>query len=335
MILNDLFHRIRTAYLEEFYTKPFVKNNHDRKVNSHNSIVLVSHPRGGSNWLGEIVLNIHGTVLIDEPLWRGFYRSVNYKPTIREGKIKPLSILGFYFDQPIPTNAKWEEARKILESIINGAFWNYDLYDKNKIENLKNAEIHIIKFCYSHLLLPWLHHHFNFKSIVLHRHPCAVVASQLNHIGFAKIIQDPSGHLPDFKYDEIYKKYNDIWRQVSTKEEYLAAIWALKTKHVCNQTSNDKCLTLYYEELMMNFNEQIKKINTHLNSKIAENARNRKDKPSTSIPGKNHLKSGQRQLSKWKSTLNEDQVNKILNVVEKFGIELYDTDLMPHTKIII
>ncbi|MCK5699505.1 MAG: hypothetical protein KAI29_00065, partial [Cyclobacteriaceae bacterium] len=196
MILNDLFHRIRRAFLEEVYTKPFVKINQGREITAQNSIVLVCHPRGGSNWLGEILLNIHGAILIDEPLWRGYYRSINYTPIIGEGKIKQISKLEFYFDQPIPYNAKWEEARKIMKSIINGAYSNYDLYDKNKIKNLKNAEIHIIKYCYSHLLLTWLHNRFNFKSIVLHRHPCAVVASQLNHIGFAKIIQDPSGHLP-------------------------------------------------------------------------------------------------------------------------------------------
>ncbi|MCK5470859.1 MAG: sulfotransferase domain-containing protein, partial [Cyclobacteriaceae bacterium] len=330
MILNDLFHRIRTAYLEEVYTKPFVKKNHDRKVNSQNSIVLVCHPRGGSNWLGEILLNIHGAILIDEPLWRGYYRSINYTPIIGEGKIKQISKLEFYFDQPIPYNAKWEEARKIMESILKGVYWNYGLWDRNNIRNLEKAETYIIKFCYGHLLLPWIHNQFDVKSIVLHRHPCAVVASQLNYEVFNKIRQNPSGDLPDFRYNEIYNKYNHIWKKVNSKEEYLAAIWALKTKYICDiEIHDNKSMTIFYEELVSNFNLQIKNINNHLNSKLGDNVRSSRDKPSASTPNRNHLKSGERQLSKWKTNLSEGQIYKILKVVEKFGVELYDTDLMP------
>ena len=247
MILNDLFKRLHEAYLEEIYIKPFARKNQGRKITRQNSIILVCHPRGGSNWLGEIVLNIHGTLLIDEPLWRGFYRSVNYKPTIGEGRIKQISKLEFYLDQPIPYNAKWEEARKMMESILEGVYWNYGLWDRNKIRNLEKAETYIIKFCYGHLLIPWIHNQFDVNSIVLQRHPCAVVASQLNHVGFAKVIQNPSGVLPDFRYNEIYNKYNHIWKNVSTKEEYLAAIWALKTKYICDSEIYDnKSLTIFY-----------------------------------------------------------------------------------------
>jgi len=333
LILSDLYNRLHAAYLEEVYTKPFAKKNQGRKISAQNTIALVCHPRGGSNWLGEIVSHIQGTVLFHEPLWRGFYRAANYKPTIDEGKIKQISKLEFYFDQPIPYNAQWEEARATMESILKGDFWNYDLYDKNKIENLKNSEIHIIKFCYGHLLLPWLHRQFDFKTIVLHRHPCAVIASQLNHMGFSKIIQNPSGDLPDFRYNEIYKEYKHIWKRISSKEEYLAAIWALKTKYICESSIDEnKWLTIFYEELISNFNEQIEKIGNHLNTHLPDTVFKIKNKPSTSTPNRNHLRIGERQLSKWETILSEDQINKILKIVEKFGIELYDSAQMPHTK---
>ncbi len=182
-----------------------MKNNQGRIISTQNSIALVCHPRGGSNWLGEILLNAQETILIDEPLWRGFYRSLDYNPTDSEGKIKQFSRLGFYFDQPIPSDAKWEEARIIMESVLKGTICNYSLYDRNKLKNLGKGETFIIKFCYGHLLLPWLQYNFNIKSIVLHRHLCAVVASQLKYYGMTKIPNNPSGNLPEIRYNEIYK----------------------------------------------------------------------------------------------------------------------------------
>ena len=335
MIILDLIKRIGSTYLEQTYLKPFANKNHERKITSDNSIVLLCHPRGGSTWLGEILKTIQGSILIDEPLWRGFYRSANYSPKNGEGKIKSLSKLGFYFDQPIPLDTDWKEANKIIGSIIKGTFWNYQLYDENEFTNFKNAQTHIIKFCYGHLLFPWLQHNFDITSIVLHRHPCAVVASQINHAGFTKIIKNPSGTIPDFRFNEIYQKYGNVWKTIDSKEEYLAAIWALKTKYICeNSDSKNNLLTIFYEELVNDFNSQIEKINKHVNFNLSNKAFALKSKPSSSITHRNHLRSGINQLDKWKTTLKYHQINKILKIVEKFEIELYDESLMPYNKFI-
>lgn len=333
MIISDIVKRLWHTSLEEVYIKPFTLKNKDREINPRNTIALICHPRGGSNWLAEILLNIHGALLIDEPLWRGFYRSIDYLPTIGEGKIKQFSRLGFYFDQPIPFNAKWEEARLEMESVLKGTFWNYGLYDRAKLKSLANHNIFIIKFNYGHLLLPWLQNNFNLKSIVLHRHPCAVVASQFFNWGMNKIPKNPSGNLPDFRYNEIYKKNEHIWKKISSKEEYLAAIWALKTKFILDSSVNhDNWLTLFYENLLTDFEEQIDLIQNFLNVQIKETAFIFKSKPSASSISKRHPICEEAQIGKWKTILSKNQIKMILKMVENFGVELYDEELMPHIK---
>ena len=84
--------------------------------------------------------------------------------------------------------------------------------------------------------------------------------------------------------------------------------------------------------MLSDFNLQIEKIGNHLNTHLPDTVRNLIDKPSASTPNRNHLETGERQLSKWKTSLSENQINKILKVVEKFGVELYDSTLMPYTK---
>lgn len=305
--------------------------NQHREINAQNTIALICHIRGGSTWLYEILLNNPGSIVINEPLWRGFITSMDSMPTSIEGKLKEFTRLGFYFEQPIPIDAAWEEARQLIEFVLKGAFRNYDLYDENKLKDLGKSKTYITKFGYGHLLLPWLQNNFNLKSIVLHRHPCAVVASQINLRGFHKMKPNPSGKIPDFKYNEIYKRYNHIWKKVNSKEEYLAALWAIKTKYVLENTDkHSRWLTLHYETLISDYINQIDRIQKFLKVQFAETVLSNKNKPSYSSINKRQPICEALQLRKWKTVLSESQINLIMGTVEKFGIELYDTNLMPH-----
>ncbi len=292
-------------------------------------MILACHPRGGSTWLSEIMLHLQNSVLIDEPLWRGHYQSVNYMPTAKEGKLKSLSKLGFYFDQPIPCEAKWDEAREILEKTMKGEYWHYDLYNKNNILSRKKADIYITKFCYAHLMLPWIHQQFNLKSIVMHRHPCAVIASQLQHAAFQKIVKNPAGALPHFRYNDLYERYQPIWKKLDNPESFLAAIWAIKTKYITEQPPPQMdCLTLYYEDLIVDFANQIEKINLHFQIKLPESIYQQKEKPNTST--QTQALNGEQQLVKWKSILSNRQINSIMWVVDAFDVPIYGPELMPN-----
>ncbi len=82
-------------YLLNSYITPFVKRNRLSKQNIgyNNSLAIIAHPRGGSTWMGELMMNIPDSVLIDEPLWRGKLRSSNSKPKPGEVKIDAIDKL--------------------------------------------------------------------------------------------------------------------------------------------------------------------------------------------------------------------------------------------------
>jgi len=321
---------IKRICLREFFIRPFTKGNQDRMITKNNSLLVICHPRGGSNWLSEILMQIPNTALIDEPFWRGFYKSFSELPGKHEGKLKGLSRLGFYYDQYIPLQAEWPEAKKIIQAILRGAVSHYDIWDKNKLAEIKKANKFLIKLCYGHLLAPWLHENFNLKSIVMHRHPCAVVSSQMQFMAFSKIHKNPSGEIPDFRYNEIYKRYQRIFNSVQTREEYLATIWAIKTKYISQSLPESaEHISIFYEHLLMNYNSTIEKIGNFVHADPTLLNLDIHKKASSSIPSRGHLLDGEQQLQKWRKHLSNSQINKILNIVKRFDIEFYNSDLMP------
>ncbi len=114
----------------------------------------------------------------------------------------------------------------------------------------------------------------------------------------------------------------------------MAAIWALKTKYIYDiSKKNGSWLTLFYETLLSDFVSQTEVLQRFLNIQFNETAFRYKDKPSASSISKHQPIREEMQIKKWKTILSGNQIKRILNIVEKFGVELYDTDLMPHSEI--
>jgi len=328
MNLLQLFRNFGLKIAEEVIIKPQVKSYACRKISDENTLLLVCHPRGGSNWLSEIMMKVPKSILIDEPLWRGYYRGVCFPPQKAEGKLVELSLLDFYYDQHIPPEEKWPEARTVMEKILQGSICNYHIWDKNKLSGISNAENFIIKLNYGHLLLPWLHQNFNMKSIVLHRHPCAVVSSQLQFRSFNKIPANVKGALPRFRGDSIYQKCKGAWDCINSPEEYLAAIWAIKTKYILDSTiEGNKSIQIFYEDLLMDFPTVKKYVEDHL--RFGQIQLSPVSSPSSSTPNGSHLLQGEKQLLKWKKYLSIKQIKSILNIVDLFEVELYDDSPYP------
>jgi len=65
---------------------------------------LFADPRGGSTWLGQLLQDRPTSALIDEPLWRGFYKSDGSMPSKSSGKLDELKELEFYYYQHIDEN---------------------------------------------------------------------------------------------------------------------------------------------------------------------------------------------------------------------------------------
>jgi len=287
--VNTLKNKIRDRYLLNRYVTPFVKRNRlsVQNISYKNSLAIIAHPRGGSTWMAELMMNIPDSVLIDEPLWRGKLRSLNSTPKPGEGKIDAIDKLGFYYNQPVPELKSWPEAKVEFEKILTGKVLSLNIYRDNNFRTLNRSKFFVTKFCYAHLLLRWLLKNFQLNAILLTRHPCAVVSSQLSHPAWKNLRINKPLKFPDFLHNELYKELEIRIPKLATREEFLAAIWALGIKQTIYSNDNDlNWITVAYENLVINFKFEINRIFKRLNIKVPDSIWQHQYKPSGSSTGK-------------------------------------------------
>lgn len=330
--LKKLPSQLYRRYILYTQLLPYARRNKGKKVfNSKDTIAVFSSPRGGSTWLGELLATLPNSSLVYEPLFRGFINTNNVMPDKWQVKTQYVKDLNFYFYQPIPEEGSWPEAQEFLFKLFNRELVTLSMYHENVWTDIPKSEHFIFKFCTAELMLPWIVNNFDISPILLVRHPCAVVASQLQHIGWNNVRRDPKIKIPDFKFNDIYLKYQDLFNQIKTPEENCAAFWAIKTLHtVGHPDNNKKWITVSYEKLYADSINEVPRIFKRLNKEVPEKVWQKLDKPSRSSTASslNNLNEGN-QLASWRKSLTHNQIDKILRTIQKFGIDFYDDSLEP------
>jgi hypothetical protein len=302
----------------ETMLKPLAfKNQQRQNINPKNTLCVFSNPRGGSTWLGEILLQIPRSVLCNEAIFR----------------LAEFSDLNFTWHQPIPADADWPEARELFRKLLNREVLDYKVYFANDLNSIPGAATHIFKFCHGNMLLDWFTDQFDVLPVLLVRHPCAVVSSQMRHHGWKDVKRGKKMHynIPGFRYNEVYRLYEDVLNTVRAPEEALAATWCLTMVSSLKNRSNDiKWITLAYENLYTNFDYEIDRVFGRLGLEVPPEAYacNRKLSVSSLSYAEEYVASG-RQLHSWKDKLSKKQQHNIMGIVRAFGIDHYSNDPEP------
>lgn len=296
------------------------QNSKHNNINPRNTLLIFSNPRGGSTWLSEILMEIPNSALCWEPLSQK--RLIEFKR------------LNFFTHHPIPSKENWEEAEKAFQLLLNREILRLSIYYKNDLSKLPHAETFIFKFCHGNMLLEWLVEKFPINPILLVRHPCAVVSSQLYHGGWKDLKQGKINYqVPNFSFNETYLKYIDILNSVKNIEENLAATWCLTMSNsLASQSNNINWITVAYENLYTNYEEEIERIFSRLSLPIPPAVFDKRKQISltTAKSSEKHIKSG-KQLSSWKNNLTKKQQNNILGIVQEFGLDnYYNLDSYPN-----
>lgn len=330
---EKLWHR----YLLHFYLQPFCEKRKQLPESAiHDNFYIFAQHRGGSTWLAEILGQIPKTTTLTEPLWRGRPHTNGKVPDTSIGRCDEIRELELYFQQPIPSDAIWPEAELFFKYLFKGEICKLGLYDDNNIRQLSPTDSFIFKFCFGNQLMVWLTKKLHIRPILLVRHPCAVVQSQMHMLHWEYILKQPEFKIADFKYNEAYKSYSHILDIVKTPEENLAAQWCLNMVSTLSHPSNNsKWLTIAYENLYLEFNVEIGRIFKWINRPIPTGIKELHLKPSqyTKEYSLDHIKSGN-QLHLWKERLSTSQIDRILNIVDLFGIKAYTEDIHPNLEIV-
>ncbi|MGD1889720.1 MAG: hypothetical protein ACFB15_03830 [Cyclobacteriaceae bacterium] len=316
--------------------KEYIKLQRIKLIESRRSIeddfngrvmCLFSSPRGGSTWLLEALNNMGEFVPINEPFFQGKLRTDGIMPSFSTGR-PYLNELNFWFHQPLAEGYKSVEEEVVFRRLFSGKYLHPDLTRYSSIDQLRNAKRFLVKFCYGNLMLPWIVENFNVAAICLIRHPCAVIASQLNVKGaFDHIIACPKFDFPAFFNVEYFSQFDPILRNISSPEGILAAIWSMTVKHVVEHPANNlKWHTLKYEDLLRDPAVELNKIVTRYPEFEWSGATVDANIPSQSTldPKLESYLLNNSQETKWKSQLTIKQIDNIFEVVDSFGVIIYN-----------
>jgi sulfotransferase family protein len=295
-------------------------------------IFLAGPPRSGTTWLMNILETIPEYKTIFEPLNKKYYPE-----NLTLWKNQPY----LYFDVQ----------NEVIKNQLNQLFLGtkaskipyHDSYSPlDYISRLKKKKL-IIKSIEGCRLVPWLSNAFNFREMfIIIRHPCATIRSQVeNKIGWF--------FTPDYKEDinvlklklledienisELDNKeflFNKI-KKINSIKEIIAVSWCLDVYLPIKYFNKKSWNIISYEQLFLNPMEKVEKIFSILDEKPNEKVYEKINKVTRTgqfIQSKNKF-DPKIQLSKWKEKLNENDISKIMTIVQDwFGLDLYN-DFFP------
>jgi len=291
------------------------------------TIIISGAHRGGTTWLLEVLLNsIPFSCGISEPL----------SLTTSIYQDERLKKLNFSSKQYIAFKQEWKEAEILIKDILTGANINlFNVYSDSILEYFKamsTANVYIVKFCRANRMLEWMVDKFKLKhTILLIRHPCAVVASQLSHGGWNHILKNNNSEYPDFSPEFIKKEpwIEKIVKSIKTTEEKMALSWCLDHYIVLSASKPYQWILTTYEKLVQDGESEIKSILNQLGYKAPMDIDKYLHKPSSSTSFDSNVMQGGNRLTTWKNKLSKDQIKRILAIVSKFGLDFYTDDLEP------
>ncbi len=323
----------------------------NKKFDTKDTIVITGTPRSGTTWLMEILGVIPGYICLFEPL----------NPLYFPKSIK----VGFQSRKYLPSDVNWQEGEEYLRKIFTGCLqpdksWlekgdytkkNFNSLIYNFLNQLKPEKLMhqllgeklIVKSIRLNRLLPWIAERFHLRSMIfIIRHPCAVVASRFKP--GARLPKDITRYVKvSFPTKEdILNETSEIngldkgllnrLKKIKTQEELLATSWCLDNYIPLSYPKPYPWIVVCYEKLVKDGEKEL----NHIFNKIGEKHIPRSAFKHLKIPSVVTHKSEYKiitntdeQLSKWKKSLSERQIENILSIVSDFGLDFYTEDIEP------
>ena len=282
------------------------------------TILLTGTARSGTTWLGTILGGRDEYCMVDEPL----------HPRFRSARKAPFSPGAF-----VELEEEWREGKKFFSELLSGQFLPaHALAKQNSLSDLLRCRAFAIKSVRLNRLLPWLSHRFQLRGmLLLIRHPCAVVASQLANSGFRphpERVREPDRAYVQANLPRLIPQID----RLNTVEEYRAVTWCVDQHVPLRHSLQKKWLQVSYENLVIEGEEELKRIFALLSLELTARQLGllRENSPQALEWSPDHrVASAEQRLSGWRRRLSDQQVNRIMSVVQRFGIRGYTDGVRP------
>lgn len=286
-----------------------------KKFEPEKAILLFCDPRGGSTWLSEILQQNLKVSLIWEPL------HVGQNPNFEK--------IGFGYRQYIPEDAEWAEAKSQFENSFSGRSLNSWTTSKTSIDEMKDADQLMIKFCRGHLLLPWLIQNFDFDFHPIHfvRHPLAVLASMLRHTDWDGV-SNASYPIPDGRYNSIYLEHKEFLDSLTSREEVLLTTWCICNQYLLSHKwCNKEWITITYEDMLLDPLKEVERIKKRWGLGDSWDISSIRKPSSTTLKGSPSEVA--ERLSYWKDYFTDNQLDAFDRIFKYFKLDLYTFEFKP------
>ncbi len=268
------------------------------------TIVVACTGRGGSTWLAQIIAALPRHHLLWEQLhWRT-------NPECRKyGFGEPT-----YLTKERATPEQEQFVRRILTGQTLPSAINTSRYFQPW--DLVRVRACVAKFVMANMLLPWMVETFGVRAVFMIRHPCAVVASQMEKGRWDEVGKDFCEHPALF--DE-YPRLGRTFEAIRGTEEVLAFNWAVQNIVPLTHPRPTPYITTTYEGLLENGIEEAARIFRELGELVPTRAESMLNRSSATTDAAEEPHRARHQLTKWRGRLSTAQVDRILRVVHDAG----------------
>jgi hypothetical protein len=195
---------------------------------------------------------------------------------------------------------------------------------------MAQARTLVFKCTNANLMLHQLGDLLSLDVVVLLRHPCAVVASQLTHGAWEDVTKENPDVVEDMgRVLRKFPKWKSTWSACTTQEEVLAFIWGVRTAIPLRHSESSSWLVTTYEDLVEAPKTELPRIFEHVDQVPPKQVWDQLGASSATTQKDSNVVQGKSPLTTWQRRLSDGQVSQILSIVHDMGITVYSEDLRP------
>jgi hypothetical protein len=282
----------------------------DRHYNLAETLVVAGSPRSGTTWLAEVLSTLPRSAILFEP---------QHMLQVPQARAAGLD----WHVMKSPGDA-WPAGDRYFDRVLRGQVVTPWTVSHLPLGRAIAPRRWIVKFVDANLMLGWLATRFPVRPPVLVlRHPCAVVGSQLRR-GWRL---DHAPRLAAF-FDR-YPQFSEYVASLQDPVEWSAAHWCLHTYAPLMLPQPWPFIVTTYEQATKDPEQAFGRLFERWQLPLPAGLVERTRRPSgTTDLGSQMRKRGDGDAG-WRKALTELQVAQVLAVVRRFGLDFYTDDPQP------
>ena len=274
------------------------------------TLLVAGSPRSGTTFLAELLNQIPRSAILFEP------EHIRLVPEARQA--------GLTWHTVKYPGDDWPEGRRFFERVLRGRLITSWTVSHVPLANAVAPRVWIVKFVDANFMIGWLAANFPVRApVLLLRHPCAVIASQLRR-GWS------NPHPPRLKaFLERYPQFTHYLETLRDPTEFAAALWSMQTYAPLMLKKPWPFVPLTYEELASNPQGELARLFDTWQMPMPAGIVERALRPSGTTDSGSPLAEGADPSSAWRRALSPSQIEGILGVIRTFGLDFYDAGARP------